>query len=198
MELSGQIIADRYAITDLIGEGGMSVVFRAQGTDGSMVAVKVLRESGMSRRIEDLIRFHAEARIVAKISHPGIVALHEIGELAAPLVAGQSVHFLVMEHIAGTSLQDALDRGGTIDQKEIIHIACQVCDALAHVHDAGIVHRDIKPGNIMISGRGDDLRAVIIDFGLAHVREFGGDRGEGALGTFRYMSPEQSGMIEGR
>ncbi len=195
MELSGQIIADRYAITDLIGEGGMSVVFRAQGTDGSMVAVKVLRESGMSRRIEDLIRFHAEARIVAKISHPGIVALHEIGELAAPLVAGQSVHFLVMEHIAGTSLQDALDRGGTIDQKEIINIACQVCDALAHVHDAGIVHRDIKPGNIMISGRGDDLRAVIIDFGLAHVREFGGDRGEGALGTFRYMSPEQSGMI---
>ncbi len=195
MELAGRTIADRYVITDLIGEGGMSVVFRALGVDGAVVAVKVLREGGVSRRIEDIIRFNAEARMVARISHPGVVALYEIGEMPAPLIAGHSVHYLVMEYVAGTSLQDALNHGETFAPDEILNIAAQVCDGLAHVHDLGIVHRDIKPGNIMISGRGDGLRAVIIDFGLAHVREFGGDAGEGALGTFRYMSPEQSGII---
>ncbi|OPZ37380.1 MAG: Serine/threonine-protein kinase PrkC [Spirochaetes bacterium ADurb.BinA120] len=195
MDLSGQIIAERYVIADFISEGGTSVVFRARGIDGSMVVLKILKEGGVSRRIEDIIRFHAEALTVSNIRHRGIVRIHEIGELPAPLAPGQSVHYLVMEHIQGTSMQGELDRGGSFTFREALLAASQVSDALAHVHDMGIVHRDIKPGNIMISGRGEDLRAVIIDFGFAHVREFFEGSIRGVTGTFGFMSPEQSGII---
>lgn len=195
MKLSGQTIADRYVILEFIAEGGMSAVFRARGLDGTTVALKILKEGSVSRRIEDIIRFHTEARTVGNIHHGGIVGLHEIGELPTPLAPGQSVHYLVMEHIEGSSMQDSLERGESFSPREILLLASQVSDALAHVHDMGIVHRDIKPGNIMISGRGEDLRAVIIDFGLAHVREFSGGSGKGATGTFSFMSPEQSGII---
>ncbi|TAL33229.1 MAG: GAF domain-containing protein [Spirochaetes bacterium] len=194
--LTNRIINERYLVEDLIGEGGMSVVYRARAVDnpGRLYAIKIVRDADCSHRIEDVIRFHAEARLVARVSHPGIVKVVEVGEISLDGVTG--VPYIVMEYIDGENLHALIKEGARFSVDETLHIVSHLCEALAHVHELGVVHRDLSPGNVMLAADGaGGRRAMLIDFGLAHVREFSESGREAVIGTFSYMSPEQSGMM---
>ncbi len=195
-DLTNQIIHERYLLGEMIGEGGMSVVYRARAVNdpAAQFAVKIVRDSDCSRRIEDMIRFNAEARMVARIQHPNIAKVVEVGGLAtddAPVTP-----YIVMDYIEGESLYARIMSGVRFSVHESMRIMANLCEALAQVHDLGVVHRDLSPGNVMLAADGEGgTRAVLIDFGLAHVREFSDSDREAVIGTFSYMSPEQSGMM---
>ncbi len=200
MDITGEIIQKRYRITSPIAEGGMSYVFMAEDLEktGSTVAVKILKRKGTSRRIEDVIRFHSEATTISRINHPNIIKIHEVGETDSPSMPG--MHYIVMEYIRGGNLFEMVSRKRFPDWKTALVIISGLCRALSHIHDNGIIHRDIKPGNIMILQNGGMLKTdqiKLIDFGLAQLKEFA-DMGdiEEVLGTFSYMSPEQTGLVK--
>ncbi len=177
-------LADRYSIESEIGSGGMAVVYRA--TDfkhDRRVALKVMRPEVSASLGSD--RFLREIRIVAKLTHPHILPLYDSGEAAGLL-------YYVMPFIEGDSLRDRLDRAGPLEIKDALQVVREAGSALSHAHAQGIVHRDIKPGNILISGG----HAVVADFGIASaVTEAGGEsltRTGISVGTPDYMSPEQA------
>jgi tetratricopeptide (TPR) repeat protein/TolB-like protein/predicted Ser/Thr protein kinase len=179
----GDVIS-RYRIIARIGKGGMGVVYRAEDTRlERQVALKFLPHEGFTEQSK--IRFLNEARIAAKARHPNICPIHDIEEVDGEL-------FLVMAYIEGETLQRRISRG-PLDPSDVIHLAAQVASGLACAHALGIIHRDIKSGNIMVDRAG---QASILDFGLAlapaAVRLT--DAGS-SVGTPAYMSPEQ---IEGR
>jgi len=172
-------------ILELIGHGGMGAVYKArQPTLNRLVALKVLpRDAGMDPKFAK--RFAREARALASLSHPNIVALHDFGET-------DGLFYFVMEYIDGVNLRQALERG-SFSPSEALEIVPKICDALQYAHEEGIVHRDIKPENILLDRRG---RMKIADFGLAKLLTA---TGEGAhltatrqvVGTPHYMAPEQ-------
>src|SRR5580692_4404827 len=172
-------------IIRLLGKGGMGAVYQArQPTLDRMVALKVLPAHGSSDP-GFAERFTREARALAKLSHPNIVALHEFGQ------AG-NLHYFIMEFVDGVNLRQ-LQRSGRLSPREALEIVPQVCDALQYAHDQGVVHRDIKPENVLVDRHG---RVKIADFGLAKMlnQDAGKLRltGEGQMmGTPHYMSPEQ-------
>src|SRR5436309_978313 len=181
----------QYKMLDRIGAGGMGEVYRARDTRlGRTVAIKVLRAdvAGDQPRRE---RFLLEARASAALSHPNISALYEIGE-------DQGQLFLVFEFVPGETLRVAI-AGRPLNPRRALDLAIQVADALADAHAAGIVHRDIKPDNIIVTPKGN---AKILDFGLATGTSGGSEREQAAtmmatatgttLGTVAYMSPEQA------
>jgi len=177
-------LTDRYLIDSEIGSGGMAVVYGA--TDfkhDRQVALKVMRPEVSASLGSD--RFLREIRIVAKLTHPHILPLYDSGEAAGLL-------YYVMPLIEGDSLRDRLDRGGPLEIKDALQVVREAGSALSHAHAQGIVHRDIKPGNILISGG----HAVVADFGIASaVTEAGGEsltRTGVSVGTPDYMSPEQA------
>ena len=181
-----------YEILSPLGAGGMGEVYRARDTRlGRDVALKILPES-FARETDRLRRFEQEARAVAALNHPNILAIHDIGEQnGAP--------FLVSELLEGESLRAALDRG-SLPQRKTIEYGVQIAQGLAAAHDKGIVHRDLKPENVFIT---KDGRIKILDFGLAKlVQSGGGDASDATLtsehtaagvvmGTASYMAPEQ-------
>jgi non-specific serine/threonine protein kinase len=180
-----------YKILDRIGEGGMGEVYRARDTRlGRTVAIKVLPHD-VAADPERRARFMREAQAVAALSHPNIAALFEIGE-------DQGQLFLAFEFVPGQTLSKEIG-GRPMNPRQAIHLAVQVADALADAHILGIVHRDIKPDNIIVTPKG---HAKILDFGLAKWTTGGADRdramttletGAGvAIGTVAYMSPEQA------
>jgi serine/threonine-protein kinase len=176
-------LAGTWEVLGIAGEGGMAVVFRARGvSDGSDVAIKVFRPELSSRLAE--ARFQREVEIARELSHPGIVAVIESG------VADGLLYF-VMPYIEGETLAKRIDREGSLPLDEALRIAGEAGDALAYAHSAGIIHRDIKPGNIILGPTG----AMVADFGVARALESaGGDRltiSGFTVGTPRYMSPEQ-------
>ncbi|HEX9189270.1 MAG TPA: protein kinase [Vicinamibacteria bacterium] len=177
-----------YEIVEKLGEGGMGVVYKARDPRlQRTVALKVLP----AERCQDPVRrarFLREARAAATLSHPHIVTVHDIA-------SDGGVDFIVMEHVAGRPLGQAIPAGG-LPIREALRVAAQVADALAAAHAAGVVHRDLKPGNVMV---GEDGRVKVLDFGLATLAADAGDAPserltrEGAVvGTLAYMSPEQS------
>ena len=180
-----------YKILDRIGAGGMGEVYRARDTRlGRTVAIKVL-PAAVADDPDRRERFLREARAAAALSHPNIAALYEVGEDDGHL-------FLVFEFVPGEPLSKII-AGRPLNPRRAIQFAAQVADALADAHAAGIVHRDIKPDNIIVTPKGN---AKVLDFGLA-VWTAGGaareqaattlDTGVGsALGTLAYMSPEQA------
>jgi serine/threonine-protein kinase len=183
-----------YVVVAPIGAGGMGEVYKARDTRlGRTVAIKVL-PPGLAADPERRRRFEQEARAVAALSHPHICTIHDVGHAA-------EIDFLVMEHLDGQTLAHRLQRGA-LPIGEAIEIGIQIADALAAAHRAHIVHRDVKPGNVMLTRSG----AKLLDFGLAKLKLEATEPGVGPaegpptqagamLGTVQYMAPEQ---LEGK
>ena len=181
VQLAHDSIIGHYRIIEKIGAGGMGEVYLAEDTElNRKVALKFLPPH-LCQDADCRARFKREAQAAAKLDHPNIVAVHEVGEF-------QGRPFFSMQHVEGQSLKEVLS-GKTLPLDRIIEISIQVCDGLQAAHEMGITHRDIKPSNILIDLHG---RARIVDFGLASV--MGSDqltKTGSTLGTIGYMSPEQ-------
>ena len=178
----GSLLAGKYRIIEPIGKGGMGVVYKAEDiTLDRTVALKFLPEE-LTEDSEARERFVREAKAAAALSHSHICTIHEI-------VEDKGQYFIAMECIEGQSLKEKILKG-PLDQAEALDIAIQVAEGLEEAHKKGIVHRDIKPGNIMVTEKG---QAKVMDFGLAKVRGGVMVTKEGTtMGTVAYMSPEQA------
>ena len=179
----GQIFDNRYKITKLIGNGGMSLVYLA--VDSVMdrkVAIKILKDSLIED--EDAIkRFVNESKAISMLSHPGIVALYDVS-------VQTEIKYIVMEYVEGITLKKYLEENGTPDFKDTENIAMQVLAALSHAHSKQVIHRDIKPQNILIRA---DKTVKVTDFGIAKLP--GNDTismTDKAIGTANYINPEQA------
>lgn len=186
--MEGKIINNQYAIREKIGEGGMSSVYSAEDLfSHRQVAVKVLKEDAASSYVEDIIRFKKEIEIVSKFVHPNIIKVYDCGEYGGTL-------YLVMEHLSGENLAQALQRGKSFPEAATVKIIKQLTEALKYVHHHGVIHRDIKPSNIFLAGKNG---VKLLDFGLALIMELGKIEDEERIaGTFGYMSPEATGILE--
>ena len=177
-------LADRYELAGVIGRGGMGTVYRA--TDlilDRTVAVKVLPAELAEGDASHVERFQREARAAASLAHPGVVAVYDTGE-------DDATRFIVMECVNGRSLSQVLRDEAPLDPERAVGIAARVADALAAAHAGGIVHRDIKPGNVMVA---DDGAVKVLDFGLARARDATAlTQSATVLGTAGYLSPEQA------
>ena len=172
----------KYRILSKLGEGGMGEVFLAEDSELNRKAALKFLPDELASSAEALARFKREAQTAAGLNHPNIVTIYEVGQ-------HKGRPFIAMAYVDGEPLSDVITRGGlTVDR--IIDIALQMLDGLSSAHRAGIVHRDIKPGNIFIDGEG---RVKILDFGLAKPGGAGKLTGElSTMGTIFYMSPEQT------
>ncbi len=176
-------LGERYAVEGLVGEGGFATVWRARDRQlQRVVAVKVLRPD-LGAQARD--RFLREARAVAGIQHPAVISVFEIGE-------HEAVVWYSMPFVDGESLRARLDRSGRLPAAEAVRVLGIASDALSAAHAAGVVHRDVKPDNVLVET--DSGRVFLVDFGIAAVATTASDRltsGGLLVGTPRYMSPEQ-------
>ncbi|MCA1632912.1 MAG: serine/threonine protein kinase [Acidobacteria bacterium] len=179
--VAGTMLGERYRIVGLVGRGGMGEVYRAEDLKLEQpVALKFLPEA-LSADGAALARFHREVRVARQISHRNVCRVYDIGEY-------EGLHFLSMEYIRGEELSSVLKRFGRLPTDKAVEIARQMCAGLAAAHEADVLHRDLKPGNVMIDENGN-IR--ITDFGLADLMEdFSG--GVSLEGTPEYMSPEST------
>lgn len=178
----GMKLSDRYEIISKIGEGGMSVVYRARDTRLERdVAVKILREELMSDE-EFTQRFAAESHAVAMLSHPNIVAVYDVSH-------NDEMEYIVMELIDGITLKQYMNKKGAVNWKEVLHFSKQIAAALRHAHERGLIHRDIKPQNIMLL---KDGTIKVADFGIAALENELGEAESLAIGSINYISPEQA------
>lgn len=183
---AGDVLDGKYQLIEELGRGGFGVVWRARDTRlGREIAVKVVSERGDLRQ-GDIDRFAVEARAVAKLNHPHIVTLHDLGETR---LGGVRSHYLVMELIRGRSLA-AVGKQGRPELPLVLDWMGQVCAALDAAHRAGVVHRDIKPENIMIADSGT---AKVLDFGIARLdgRPGGFTTTGTVIGSPLYLAPER-------
>ena len=177
--LTGTVLADRYELRALLGRGGMGEVYEAADPVlDRTVAVKVLRPA-LAGDHRSGARFEREARTAARLSHPRIVAVFDAGRHDDRV-------FIVMEHVAGTTLVEALRRHGTIAPSTAASIGADIADALAHAHERGVVHRDVTPGNVMLDRDG---RAKVLDFGIARAAQRV-PSSTSVHGTIAYAAPE--------
>jgi serine/threonine protein kinase len=168
----------KYLINEVIGRGGWSIVYKGIHTGLNMpVAIKMLKHD-MAMNVEFAEKFHNEARIVALLNHENIVKVYDIEELFRTV-------FIIMEYLEGVPLDYILDRMPRLPMSKVLDIILQVCSGLSYAHEQGIVHQDIKPGNVFIQSDG---RAKIVDFGLSCPP---GTIDCSLPGTVYYMSPEQ-------
>ncbi len=182
--LIGQIIDSRYEIVEKLGGGGMALVYK--GLDlllSRTVTIKILREQ-LASDVDVVRRFQKEAQAVAKLSHPNIVSIYDVGQ-------ENDLYYLVMEYIDGKNLKEVILEKGRLEAGEAINYALQICDALQHAHDNNVIHRDIKPQNILITNKG---RLKVTDFGIAQAvtNATMTYSGSGIIGTVQYISPEQA------
>jgi eukaryotic-like serine/threonine-protein kinase len=185
----GELISDRYRIEDRLGSGGMSSVFRATDTIlERTVAVKVLAEH-LSDDERFVARFRREALAVAKLVHPNIVQVYDTG-----IDTGR--HYIVMEYVRGRSGAQLLQAEGKLDPEIAVEIGVQACAGLDYAHRHGIIHRDVKPGNLMIIGGpagGGEMTTKLADFGIARASEQTRITQVGSVvGTAAYLAPEQA------
>ena len=181
---AGEVLAGRYEIDRVLGAGGMGVVYAARDLElGEIVALKVLHPSSGREDAAALDRFRHELRIARRVSHPHVVRTHDIGEAA-------SRRFITMEYVDGWSLAQLLEQRATLALEAVVVIGKQLCRALDVVHGQGVIHRDLKPQNVLIT-RGGDVK--LTDFGIAELDQaHTPDAGGGApRGTLAYMAPEQ-------
>lgn len=179
----GKHLGNRYQILEQLGGGGMSVVYKAKDTFlNRLVTVKVLRPEYLSDT-DFIHRFRREAQAVAKLSHPNIVHIHDVGQQ-------DETHYLVMEYIDGDNLKNFMRENPHLALDKIINIIKQICEALRHAHQNNIVHQDVKPHNILIT---DDQRVKLTDFGIALEATTGTITNSGVMmGSVHYISPEQA------
>jgi serine/threonine-protein kinase len=181
----GERIGDRYEVEDLVGTGGMSSVYRARDTVlERLVALKILHQHFTSDP-EYVERFRREARAIARLNHPNIVTVIDRGEL-------DNHQFIVFEHIPGENLKDFVRRRGPLPVHDALVLTKQIAAGLAFAHEHGVVHRDVKPQNVLLDESGT---AKVTDFGIARSIEPGDGLTETGtlLGTSEYISPEQAG-----
>lgn len=179
----GKRLDGRYEIQELIGIGGMADVYLATDiTTNRKVAVKILKEEYLTN--EDFKRrFRNESKAIALLSHPNIVKIYDVS-------FGERVQFIVMEYVPGITLKEYIQQQGRVGWKETVHFTVQILRALQHAHDNGIVHRDVKPQNVMLL---QDGTVKVMDFGIARfARENGRTISEKAIGSVHYISPEQA------
>lgn len=179
----GKFLDNRYEILEEIGNGGMAVVYKAKCHRlNRMVAVKILRPNQM---MDDDIRrrFHDEAQAVAMLSNANIVSVYDVGQF-------EDADYIVMELIEGITLKEYMEkRGGPLNWREAVHFMTQIMQALRHAHGRGIVHRDIKPQNIMVLRDGS---VKVADFGIARIMDSQKTVTKEAFGSVHYVSPEQA------
>ncbi len=178
----GRMLDDRYELLEVIGAGGMSVVYKALCHRlNRYVAVKILRDD--SPVDSDVRRqFRSESQAVAMLSHPNIVAVYDVSH-------SEDVEYIVMELIEGITLKDYMKKRGVLSWKEVLYFSTQILKALSHAHSKGIVHRDIKPHNIMIL---EDGTIKVADFGIACLLDADEERSGETIGSVHYASPEQA------
>ena len=186
----GRLLDNRYEILEVIGTGGMAVVYKARCHRlNRLVAVKILKEEYF-RDEEFRRRFHHEGEAVAMLSHPNIVQVYDVSST-------DNEDFIVMELIDGITLKQYMEKKGTLNWKETLHFGMQIAKALEHAHGRSIVHRDIKPHNIMVLKNGS---VKVTDFGIARVMSKSNTLTKEALGSVHYISPEQAkgGWVDNR
>jgi len=179
----GRILGGQYEVLSALSEGGMALVYRGRRvSDGSPVAIKVLRDQ-YAHNAEFVARFEREAQAVARLSHPHMVQVYDHGR-------DGDVHFIVMEFVDGEDLKTSLRRAGPLSESRARQIGAQVCDVLEYAHGQGIVHRDIKPQNILLTAKG---QVKVTDFGIARALAATTITETGTvLGSIQYISPEQA------
>ena len=181
--MSGKIIDGRYEIIEEIGRGGMAIVYRAKCLVlNRYVAIKVLRPEYRDD-LEFIKRFKIEAQSAGSLSHPNIVSIYDVGN-------EDDLEYIVMEYVEGITLKQYLSAKGVLQWKEAVDYASQICSGLEHAHKKGIVHKDIKPENIIITKEGI---LKITDFGIAKALNQGTITTGGlTMGSVHYFSPEQA------
>ncbi len=183
----GKLVANRYRLDSLLGLGGMSVVFRASDLEGKPFAVKILYPELLDS--EAALRFERESELVSGLSHPHVVAT---------LAAGQDDalgHYLVMPLLSGRDLDGVLEVHGALAPESAVRVALQAARGLSAAHRIGVVHRDVKPGNLLLERDGSEVIVKVCDFGIAKRLDAGGEASLTAtgvqLGTPDYAAPEQ-------
>ncbi len=180
---TGKRLDGRYEIQEVIGVGGMAVVYKAyDNIDDRTVAVKILKEEYLANE-EFRRRFKNESKAIAVLSHPNIVKVFNVSY-------GDRLQYIVMEHVEGITLKEYIEQQGKLGIKETVHFTMQILRALQHAHDKGIVHRDIKPQNIMLLSNGN---IKVTDFGIARF-SYSDTKTmtDSAIGSVHYISPEQA------
>ena len=178
----GKLLDGRYEILEIIGVGGMAVVYKAMDHRlNRLVAVKILKDEYLNDA--DLRRrFHNESQAVAMMSHPNIVSVYDVSR-------SEGIEYIVMELIDGITLKQYMDQRAPLSWRETLHFAMQIAKALEHAHSRNIIHRDIKPHNVMILKDGS---VKVADFGIARMASASNTLTKEALGSVHYISPEQA------
>ena len=182
-KIIGKKLDGRYEIVELIGVGGMAEVYKGIDVyDNKTVAIKILKKE-YAENEEFLRRFRNESKAISVLSHPNIVKIYDIG-------FSEKIQYIVMEYIDGITLKEYIEEEKVLTWKDTVHFVIQILRALQHAHDKGIVHRDIKPQNIMMF---TDGTIKVMDFGIAKFgREEGKTATDQAIGSVHYISPEQA------
>ena len=178
----GKMLDNRYEILERIGTGGMAVVYKAKCHRlNRLVAIKILK-ADLAQDADFRRRFNAESQAVAQLSHPNIVSVYDVSR-------GGDTEYIVMELIDGITLKQYMEKRGQLNWRESLHFITQIMRGLSHAHSRGIVHRDIKPQNIMVLRDGS---VKVADFGIACLENSAQTLTQEALGSVHYISPEQA------
>ncbi|MFI7077790.1 Stk1 family PASTA domain-containing Ser/Thr kinase [Micromonospora sp. NPDC049903] len=190
MTAQARLLGGRYQVGELLGYGGMAEVHRGRDLRlGRDVAIKMLR-TDLARDATFQMRFRREAQNAASLNHPAIVAVYDTGEEQAP--TGETLPFIVMEFVNGRTLKEVLGAEGRLQPRRALEISADICAALEFSHRHGIIHRDIKPGNVMLTQTG---QVKVMDFGIARALASGATtmtQTSAVIGTAQYLSPEQA------
>ncbi|HKS67144.1 MAG TPA: serine/threonine-protein kinase, partial [Candidatus Acidoferrales bacterium] len=179
----GRVLGNRYEVLQLLGEGGMGAVYKARDREvDRLVALKIIRPD-LASRPDILARFKQELILARQVTHKNVIRIFDLGE-------ADGLKFITMDFIEGHDLKSILREKGKFSSEEAVKVTTQICRALDAAHSEGVVHRDLKPQNIMVDANG---RVTVMDFGIARSMETTGMTQTGSLvGTPEYMSPEQA------